>query len=713
MQLLHSPRTDSTPQSVPTELSSGGELITVAKEQPVVRGGQVTGQPLQPSTRFTVGLQTASGHAVHISEEALSTVRWTLGSTADESNSAMGHLASSDGRAVSQEAPAEDRGSPDGSVHVTPSPSCTGFLGLQTNGGKKVEISEEALSQARSVLGEAEQQKVSPSSEIAKQIKPVTEGVDVCHSGRGFLGFLTASGNKVEVSEHSLKVVKQLLHQSSPATTMTSPQASSVSQPQAVMRKADCAAPKEEGTRFPGLQTASGSRVEISEGSLLAARRTLHSDTSCTQGPTQRGPCGGFPGLQTASGSTVEISEASLKAARRTLHSDTSCSYTQGPTQRGPRGGFPRLQTASGSTVEISEASLKAARRTLHGDASCSDTTARGSFPGLLTASGSRVEISEASLKSVREVIHGEQAGSSVPGSKYPGLMTAKGEKVNITEDALRAAKSTLQLDSDQHHSPKSVSPGLPMDDGNTSLSATSLSGKSMQHSSSEVNCQAPVKHSTFSGLQTANGGEVTISEQSLAAVRSNLSCSQLHSRGTSSLMTASEKSVPVSETALKAVKLAVGGTTTSLVEGTPSAMLGHEGNESGQTGFVSPIRTENITTVPLNYHKKTFPSSQSLPDSLQTTRAPQAAKGKYKPVFHSMGRRERSHPPTAHSSPGVFLITGILCVMCSCHVLISLTIAFQQPHPSQLHTPQPHFSQSHTPRIQGTTTTPEGIIDM
>ena len=609
LQLLHSPHTDNTPQSLPTELSFGGELITVAKEQPVVGEGQVTKQPSQPSTRFTVGLQTASGHAVHITEEALSTVRRTLGSTVDESNSAMGHLASSYGRAVSQEALAEDRGSPDGSVHVTLSPSCTGFLGLQTAGGKKVEISEEALSQARSVLGEAEQRKVSPSSKIAEQIKPVTEGVEVCQTGRGFLGFQTASGNQVTISEHSLKVVKQLLHQNSPATTMTSPQ------PQAVVQKADGAASiMDEGTRFPGLQTASGSRVEISEASLLAARRTLHSDTLCTQGPTQRGPCGRFPGLQTASGSTVEISEASLKAARRTLH----------------------------------------------GDASCSDSTAcHGSFPGLQTASGSTVEISEASLKAVREVIHGEKTGSSVPGSKYPGLMTAKGEMVNITEDALRAAKSTLQLDSDRHHSPKSVSPGLPMDDGNTSSSATSLSGKSMQHSSSEVSCQAPVKHSTFSGLQTASGGEVTISEQSLVAVRSNLSCSQLHSRGTSI-----GNSVPFSETALKAVKLAVGETTTSLVEGTPSGVVGHEGNGSGEAGFVSQIRTESVTTVPLNYHRKTSPFSQSLPDSSQTTSAPQAGKGKYKPVFHSMGRREGGHPPTAHSSPGVFLITGILCAL-------------------------------------------------
>ena len=306
--------------------------------------------------------------------------------------------------------------------------------------------------------------------------------------------------------------------------------------------------------------------------------------------------------------------------------------------------------------MEISEASLKAARRTLHGDPSCSDSTARhGSFPGLQTAGGSTVEISEASLKAVRELIHGEKTGSSVPGSKYPGLMTANGEMVNITEDALRAAKSTLQLDSDQHHSPKSVSPGLPMDDGNTSLSATSLSGKSMQHSSSEVSCQAPVKHSTFSGLQTASGGEVTISEQSLVAVRSNLSCSQLHCRGTSSIVTASGNSVPFSETALKAVKLAVGGTATSLVEGTPSGMVGHEGNESGEAGFVSQIRTENVTTVPLYHHKKTSPFSQSLPDSSQATSAPQAGKGKYKPVFHSLGRREA---PTAHSSPGVFVTT-------------------------------------------------------
>ena len=76
----------------------------------------------------------------------------------------------------------------------------------------------------------------------------------MCQTGRGFLGFQTASGNQVTISEHSLKVVKQLLHQNSPATTMTSPQ------PQAVVQKADGASSiMDEGTRFPGLQTAGGS----------------------------------------------------------------------------------------------------------------------------------------------------------------------------------------------------------------------------------------------------------------------------------------------------------------------------------------------------------------------------------------------------------------------------------------------------------------------
>ena len=355
--------------------------------------------------------------------------------------------------------------------------------------------------------------------------------------------------------------------------------------------------------------------------------------------------------------------------------------------------------------MEVSEASLKAARRTLDGGTSSSDPTAREGFPGLQTASGTRVEMSEASLKVVREVIHGKAMGSSVPGSKFPGLMTARGEKVNITEDALQAVKSTLRLDC--HHS--CLSPGLQMDDGNPSSSATSLASKSTQHSSLDVNCRAPLKHSTFSGLQTASGGEVTISEQSLAAVRGgNLSGHQLPSRSTSSLMTASGNSVPVSETALKAVKLAVGGTANSLVEGTPSGMFGREGNGSGQAGFVSPIRTESVTTAPLNYHKKTFLSSQGLPDSSQSTPAPQA-KEKYKPVFHSTGRREGGHPPTTHSSPGA-LITGMLCVVQSSHVLISPTTALQHPsHPSHPHTPQPHFSQFHTPRAQGTITTPEG----
>ena len=372
-------------------------------------------------------------------------------------------------------------------------------------------------------------------------------------------GLQTASGNRVEISERSLQAARRTLQGVDPSGGTQS----------ALIEVTPC-----QG--FPGLQTASGNRVEISEHSLQAARRTLQGvdPSGGTQSPLiEVTPCQGFPGLQTASGNRVEISERSLQAARRTLQGVDPSGGTQSALiEVTPCQSFPGLQTASGNRVEISEQSLQAARRTLQGvdpsggtQSALVEVTPCQSFPGLQTASGKGVEISEASLRAARMVIHEEQVGSSLSSSKSPHLMAAKRDQVNVCKDALPAVISTLTLDPDLHDTPNRTFPGLHTASGaevNIS-SAALLAAKCVLHSTPGLNPLPPVtpKHDPIPGLQTASGNQVSISEQSLAAVRKTFGGNQPRSSTTFpvGLTTASGSSVPISKSALEAVKQVIG----------------------------------------------------------------------------------------------------------------------------------------------------------
>ena len=142
---------------------------------------------------------------------------------------------------------------------------------------------------------------------------------------------------------------------------------------------------------FPGLMTASGKKVEVSSTALSAVRETLSSPMAagpaeqdrdshaagngCAMSDDSHGAaCPGLPlpGLMTAAGRRVEISEAALKRVRETVE----------PSGR-PKV-FLGLQTAAGQKVDISETALAAVRVsssanpcTLTSDNSVSDSSCR------------------------------------------------------------------------------------------------------------------------------------------------------------------------------------------------------------------------------------------------------------------------------------------------------------------------------------------------
>lgn len=182
---------------------------------------------------------------------------------------------------------------------------------------------------------------------------------------------------------------------------------------------------------FPGLQTASGKGVDISEASLQAARMVIHGKQAGSSSSSSK-----FPGLMTAKGDQVDVSKDALQAVTSTINLDPGLHHA-------PKCAFPGLQTASGAEVNISSAALLAAKSTLRSipdlNLRTPITPKHDTFPGLQTASGNQVSISEQSLAAVSETFSGNQPWSS---TTLPiSLTTASGNSVHISKKALEAVK--------------------------------------------------------------------------------------------------------------------------------------------------------------------------------------------------------------------------------------------------------------------------------
>ena len=304
------------------------------------------------SVSFPTGLTTAGGRKVNISSAALQTVK-------SRNNSSPPHKAS------------PQRSSEGASALAMDVSSSATYLGLETASGKKVEISKEAVKEAKATLGCITGIDSQQDREVISDL-PTTAGMnqirkDSLSAGRAVVGesnqswnsrsFHTASGKKVEMSEKSIREAKMFLGE--PSGLRFDP----INNSQAVSGKMskDSEEPiqaaetvlgesyNKDVSYFGGFMTAGGKQVE-SEESITAAKSALgepHNETTTS-----------FCGFQTAGGRQVKISEESIREVR------ASSSLIPDTQQRSNQ--FPGLQTASGKHVDISKRSLQNARTTLN-----------------------------------------------------------------------------------------------------------------------------------------------------------------------------------------------------------------------------------------------------------------------------------------------------------------------------------------------------------
>lgn len=380
-------------------------------------------------------------------------------------------------------------------------------------------------------------------------------------------------------------------------------------------------------SRFPGLQTASGKQVNISESALMMAKQTLGSDTTPLSSSTAGDEDAGL--LLAASGQ--HSSETSPMAAVSDSQDQISRSHDSAEGE----GSFEYLgvQTASGKKVGTSKNALLATEEVLGSgqrhnhpsELSAESHDASKPHPiGLVTAGGHRVHISEEALAAVR----------SSAGRMNTGLKTASGSEVKISGESMRAAKLLLDGGAGTSSCGRSTGSGFPglFTAGGREVA---VSQKAIEAAravlDNSVPTQAPNgRGGTFPGLMTAGGSKVTVSETSIQAARAvfgggvSVAAPGNHGGTFPSLMTASGSKVTISQSSLRAVRATLDGTRSSVSRKSPSPLASTVIGNAEVPSMPQPVAPPTCTT----------------PLATQPSSLPGAPTRKYKPTFKSGGAK-------------------------------------------------------------------------
>ena len=353
---------------------------------------------IEPS-KICGGFQTASGKKVSVSETALKAATKML---QDERN-----VSGNDDIAIM-------------STSNLISPSCCG--GFHTASGNKVTISETALKAAEEMF--SEHTDVLKESDIVQSLgkrvnKPTFSG-----------GFQTAGGNKVSISESSLKAAKQLFAESSVTQDDMSEMSKEGTSPSAF-----------DKSNF-GFQTASGNRVVVSNTALNAAKKLLSDDSFLSAAETNDRPHKSSG--QSASALNDSRQDVLVPNSNPTVSSDISPHIPPILVEKANQGFSCGFQTARGTKVEVSDEAVARAKQFLNDDPNTSAVKMSKAYSMQLQASNDNGKnISTANKEEVPKN-KADAATYALGGSFAGGFQTARGRVVKVSDKSLKAAKQFL-----------------------------------------------------------------------------------------------------------------------------------------------------------------------------------------------------------------------------------------------------------------------------
>ena len=356
-----------------------------------------------------------------------------------------------------------------------------GFCGFQTAEGQKVSVSEESLKkiQADHILGDS-------SEKCLNAIQPEIYG------GDAIVGFQTARGEKVKISKELLAKVKGIFEEPCGTGDMDICSRKTGDEGEKNLVDPDYSSTKNKS--FVSFETTTGRNVGISEINIenVSKKDTqLFDDTQKQETDFANKE---FAGFSTASGRKVSVSEEALKQVEGMFSTEEnegcnvhmkavnapSVSFVTNNTV-----GFTGFQTAGGSKVTVAPESLERTKN-LFSDVCPQEKNYAMKETNDVSKESNNMRINK-------------------------GFQTASGSAVTVSKANFEKAQNLLVHNEDI----------TPIFDGITSGSgkkiavsdAALLKVKAVSQKYDD-NVVAPVK--SFTGFQTAGGSAVTVSEKAL-----------------------------------------------------------------------------------------------------------------------------------------------------------------------------------------------------
>ncbi|XP_028408531.1 breast cancer type 2 susceptibility protein homolog [Dendronephthya gigantea] len=399
-------------------------------------------------------------------------------------------------------------------------------FGFSTASGKEIKISEVALTKARSILKDVDNQENQTIPQF---------------------GFSTASGKEIKISEVALTKARSILKDVDNQENQTIPQFGfstasgkeikisevALTKARSILKDVD----NQENQTIPqfGFSTASGKEIKISEEALTKARSIL-KDVDNQENQT-------IPqfGFSTASGKEIKISEESLTKAQRILK-DVDNQENQSiktlanvnrkvPSPTSPVSNEPVCFTF-GNNVGVSETPSQKYE-------SNSNRIPKFDLP---SASDKRISISEEVVKKTREnnetasenydsaertscKENEESAKEAKSSNAFPksGFSTASGNEITVSEESLKNARKFLNEVDKEGHWPKSKTANKRHDVPRPTPSTANIGivqkpERALQDKENEENRLL----SKF-GFTTASGNNIVVSAEALKKARNIL----------------------------------------------------------------------------------------------------------------------------------------------------------------------------------------------
>ena len=397
-----------------------------------------------------------------------------------------------------------------------------GLGGFQTASNKNVSISEKALLKGEEVSKNSSMDDSLPSTSAR------VDGTGEKSNPMIFNGFQTASGKTVSISEKALLEGKKLWINSNtddilPSTCLTDDN-------------------KEKKSNFNGFQSASGKTVKVSENALQESKKLwinsntddLPSTSAMNDKEVEKCNPMKFNGFQTASGKTVSVSEKALLEGKKlwiNSSTDDICPSTSAMNdkemEKSDPMNFNGFQTASGKSATVNKKALLEGKNsstdyTLPNTSAMNDKEVEKSnpvkFSGFQTASGKTVEVDDKSVTEARKLWNSaEEKCDSLPYSVLEDLF----EPDNFSSQTSTNDKM-VAVNLEENSKGKEKNQIVPhLSDLGTKKSPT-ISCKTERENNLEANVMCnPDPAATVSPFLSASGKSIHVSEKALNHVKS------------------------------------------------------------------------------------------------------------------------------------------------------------------------------------------------